>query len=169
MTQDHGVNISCIIPRNDQWNQKVREVNDCLICICENESISLIYHSISIDPRNNLNNSKLHLNFWGAEKLRYNFIQYLKGFSSWEINTKSCSKRRHGIYNNGVTPSVVRDGNPRFSSLSNNVWFGQHFSNLRKINLNRFLLAHIIINSVGNRFVQLVSGMKNKYWCSQNT
>ena len=74
MTQDNGVNISCIIPRNDQWNQKVREVNDCLICICENESISLIYHSISIDPRNNLNNSKLHLNFWGADKLRYNFI-----------------------------------------------------------------------------------------------
>lgn len=69
MTQDHGVTISNIIPKNDQWNQKVRKVNDCLICICEND------HSRSNDPRKNLNSSKLHLNFKGSSELRDNFIK----------------------------------------------------------------------------------------------
>ena len=39
MTQDRGVTISRIIPLNDQWNNKVREVNDSLGCMCENDNI----------------------------------------------------------------------------------------------------------------------------------
>ena len=82
MNQDRGVTISGIIPRNDQWNNKVREVNDSLACMCENDNIPFIDHSGSIDPRKNLNNSKLHLNVKGSNKLRDNFVRYLKGFSS---------------------------------------------------------------------------------------
>ena len=81
MTQDRSVTISGIIPRNDQWNNKVREVNDSLARMCEND-ISFIDHSRSIDPRKNLNNSKLHLNIKGSNKLRDNFVRYLKDFSS---------------------------------------------------------------------------------------
>ena len=43
--------------------------------------ISFIGHSRSIDPRKNLNNSKLHLNIKGSNKIR-DFVIYLKGFSS---------------------------------------------------------------------------------------
>ena len=82
MNQDRGVTISRIIPLNDQWNNKVREVNDSLACMCENDNIPFIDHSGSIDPRKNLNNSKLHLNVKGSNKLRDNFVRYLKGFSS---------------------------------------------------------------------------------------
>ena len=39
MTQDRGVTISRIIPLNDQWNNKVKEVNDSLACMCENDNI----------------------------------------------------------------------------------------------------------------------------------
>ena len=80
MTQDRSVTISGIIPRKDQWNNKVREVNDSFTCMCENY-ILLIDHSRSIDSRKNLNNSKLHLNVKGSDKLRDNFVRYLIGFS----------------------------------------------------------------------------------------
>ena len=82
MTQDRGVTVSGIIPRNDQWKNKVREVNDSLTYMCENDNISFLDHSGSIDPRKNLNNSKLHLNVKGSNKLRDKFVRYLKGFSS---------------------------------------------------------------------------------------
>ena len=82
MTQDRSVAISGIIPRNDQWNNKVKEVNDSLAGMCENDNISFIDHSRPIDPRKNLNDSKLHLNIKGSIKLRDNFVRYLKGFSS---------------------------------------------------------------------------------------
>ena len=81
LTQDLSVTISSIIPRNDQWNNKVREVNDSLAGMCENDNISFIDHSRLIDPKKNLNNSKLHLNIKGYNKLRDNFVRYLKGFS----------------------------------------------------------------------------------------
>ena len=82
MTQDSSFTISGIIPQNDQWNNKVREVNDSLARMCENNITSFIDNSRSIDPRKNLNNSKLHLNVKGSNKLRDNFVRYLKGFSS---------------------------------------------------------------------------------------
>ena len=77
-----SVSVSNIIPRNDQWNNKVREVNDCLARLCTNENISLIDHSRSIDPRKHLNNSKLHLNIRGSNTLRDNFVKYVKEFLS---------------------------------------------------------------------------------------
>ena len=51
MTQDRSVAISDIIPRKDQWNNKVRKVNDSFARMCENDNISFIDHIRSIDPR----------------------------------------------------------------------------------------------------------------------
>ena len=82
LSENCSVSVSNIIPRNDQWNNKVREVNDCLPRLCTNENISLIDHSRSIDPRKHLNNSKLHLNIRGSNKLRDNFVKYVKEFLS---------------------------------------------------------------------------------------
>ena len=74
MTQDRSVTISRIIPRNDQWDNEVRKVNDSLTRMRENDNISFIDHSRSIDPRKNLNNSKLHLNTKGSNKLWDNSV-----------------------------------------------------------------------------------------------
>ena len=81
-SENCSVSVSNIIPRNDQWNNKVREVNGCLARLCTNENISLIDHSRSIDPRKHINNSKLHLNIRGSNKLRDNFVKYVKEFLS---------------------------------------------------------------------------------------
>ena len=43
MTQDRGVTISGIIPRNDQWNSKIREVNDSLLAC-----VKMIFRSLTI-------------------------------------------------------------------------------------------------------------------------
>ena len=151
MTQDRGVTISRIIPLNDQWNNKVREVNDSLACMCENDNIPFIDHSGSIDPRKNLNNSKLHLNVKGSNKLRDNFVRYLKGFSSWLSDTQSYSEIRHDKSIIGGTSSVVRDENLRFSGSFDNVCLSECLSNLGQRNLNRLLLPHFNINSIRNK------------------
>ena len=44
MTQDRSVTISDIIPRNDQWNNKVREVNYSLELAC----VKIIFRSLTI-------------------------------------------------------------------------------------------------------------------------
>ena len=82
MAVDRSVTIPGIIPRNDQCNNKVREVNDSLARMCENDKILFIDHSRSNDPKETFNNSKLHLNVKGSNKLRDNFVRYLKGFFS---------------------------------------------------------------------------------------
>ena len=53
----------------------VREVNNSLARMCENDNISFIDHSRSIHSRKNLNNSKSHLNIKGSTKLWDNFVR----------------------------------------------------------------------------------------------
>ena len=82
LSENCNVSVSNIIPRNDQWNNKVREVTDCSARLCKNENISLIDHSRSIVPRKHLNSGKLHLNVRGTNKLRDNFVKYIKDLLS---------------------------------------------------------------------------------------
>ena len=44
--------------------------------------------------------------------------------------------------------------------VDSNSYFGDQLSSLRKKNLNRLILAHLNINSVSNKFDQLVNGIK---------
>ena len=75
------VTVSSIVPRNDQWSNKVNEVDKVSLNLCKDVSITIISHR-AIDAKKNLNNSKLHLNIRGSRKLQENFVKYLKGFSS---------------------------------------------------------------------------------------
>ena len=75
------VSISSIIPRNDNWNNKVMEVNSYLKDLCESNDIPFISNT-TINPKKHLNNSRLHLNPKGSNKLRDNFVRYLKGLTS---------------------------------------------------------------------------------------
>ena len=75
------VSISSIIPCNDNWNNKVIEVNSYLKDLFESNDIPFISNT-TINPKKHLNNSRLHLNPKGSNKLRDNFVGYLKGFTS---------------------------------------------------------------------------------------
>ena len=144
MTQDRSVTISRIIPRNDQWDNEVRKVNDSLTRMRENDNISFIDHSRSIDPRKNLNNSKLHLNIKASNKLRDNFVRYFKVSSDCESDTQSYSEIRHDKSIIVKTPPVVREDNLRSSGSFDNISLTECLSNLRQRNLNRLLL-HILM------------------------
>ena len=113
--------------------------------MCENDNISFIDHSRPIDPRKNLNNSKLHLNIKGSNKLWDNFVRYLKGFSSWGSNTQSYSEIRHDKSIIGETPPVVKEENLRSSGSFDTISFSKCLSNLRQINLNHLLLTQLIL------------------------
>ena len=144
MAQDRSVTISRIIPRNDQWDNEVRKVNDSLTRMRENDNISFIDHSRSIDPRKNLNNSKLHLNIKASNKLRDNFVRYFKVSSDCESDTQSYSEIRHDKSIIVKTPPVVREDNLRSSGSFDNISLTECLSNLRQRNLNRLLL-HILM------------------------
>ena len=76
------VSISSIIPRNDNWdNWDNWEVNIYLKDICESNNILFISNT-TINPKKHLNNSRLQLNPKGSNKLRDNFVRYLKGLTS---------------------------------------------------------------------------------------
>ena len=75
------VSISSIIPRNDNWNNKVMESNSYLKDLCESSNISFISNT-TISPKKHLNNSRLHSNPKCSNKLRDNFIRYLRGLTS---------------------------------------------------------------------------------------
>ena len=80
VTDNRDVTVSSIITRNDQWKNKVTKVNDCLI-MCRDENIPFINHTNVIDPKRNLNNSKLHPNTKDSIKIRDNIVKYLRAFS----------------------------------------------------------------------------------------
>ena len=73
--------IFSIISRNDNWNNKVIEVNSYLKDLCEGNDIPFI-NNTTINPKKHLNNSRLHLNAEGSNKLRDNFVRYLNGLTS---------------------------------------------------------------------------------------
>ena len=53
------VSISSIIPRNDNWSNKVMEVNSYLKDLCESSDIPF-FSNATINSKKHLNNSRLH-------------------------------------------------------------------------------------------------------------
>ena len=80
--------ISSIISRNDNWNNKVMEVNKYLKDLCEDNDIPFISNT-TINPKKHLNNSPLHLNPKGSNKLHDNFVRYLKDLTSLETSKRN--------------------------------------------------------------------------------
>ena len=67
-TNYRTVSISCIVPRNDNFNKEAMEVNKEYSKMCKKEKFILLDQS-NINPKIHLNRSKLHLNRNGYEKL----------------------------------------------------------------------------------------------------
>ena len=76
-----NVSIFSITPRNDNWNNKVMEVNIYLKDLYESNYIPFISNT-TINSKKHLNNRRLHLNPKGSKKLGGNFLMYLKGLTS---------------------------------------------------------------------------------------
>ena len=71
-----SVSISSILPRNDNFNNKVIEVNKELEKMCNKEKLKLIKHD-NINPKAHINKSKVHLNRNGYLKLGKNFANFI--------------------------------------------------------------------------------------------
>ena len=61
-SETNAVMISLIVPRKDNLNNKVQEVNSRLIHVCGERDIAFIDHTDTIDNERHLNESKVHLN-----------------------------------------------------------------------------------------------------------
>ena len=69
-----SVVVSSLIPRNDRFKTKVKEVNNCLKKFCSQRNIGYIEHD-NIDPNAHLNRSKLHPNKKGTSLITKTFIE----------------------------------------------------------------------------------------------
>ena len=72
-----NIHVSLIVPRNDNLNNKVNEVNNRLINMCEQRNIKIINQSDTIDRSRHLNESHLHLNRYGTVEFAKNFKNFL--------------------------------------------------------------------------------------------
>ena len=77
LSESRKVTIYGIIPQNEQWNDKVEQVNKHLKEICSSVNMDYIDHFKNFSPKRNLNNSKLHLNEKGSWKVNNIFVSYL--------------------------------------------------------------------------------------------
>ena len=77
-----SVSISGIIPRNDNFNNKVMEVNKEQAKMCKRENFQFLEHS-NINPKAHLNKSKVHLNRNGYIKLGKNFANFINNNNNY--------------------------------------------------------------------------------------
>ena len=75
---DGTISVSIIVPRNGKLNGKSGEVNSYLERMFSNVNMHFIDNARVINPKNHLNNRKLHLNLKGTAKLRDLFINSIK-------------------------------------------------------------------------------------------
>ena len=68
--------ISGVVRRNDNLNNKALDVNGELAIICREAKLDFITHK-NINPRADLNKSRLHLNRNGSDKIGKNFVDFI--------------------------------------------------------------------------------------------
>ena len=69
-SEKRSASISSVVPRNDDLNNKVSEVNKELSRMRKKEKLPFLEHS-------NINKSRIHLNRNGSEKLGKNFVDFV--------------------------------------------------------------------------------------------
>ena len=80
-TDTRSVSISGIISHNDNFNNKVMEVNKELAKMCKREKFQFLENS-NINPKAHLNKSKVHLNRNGYIKLGKNVANFINNNSN---------------------------------------------------------------------------------------
>ena len=74
--KDNKITISKIIPRGDEFNDKVNDVNKKLEQLCIESNIDIISHN-NINNKRHLRRGKVHLNNTGTSILARNYKDYL--------------------------------------------------------------------------------------------
>ena len=72
-TEKNEPMISGIVPRRDHCNSKGKEVNNCLISLCNDKNIHFI-DNMNVNTISDLNMSGIHLNRKGTYVLGRNFV-----------------------------------------------------------------------------------------------
>ena len=143
-SKSHDVSVSNIIVRNDSdtLNKKGCEVNAILMELCKEKNIYLIDHSKKIKPQH-LNKGKLHLNQKGSRLLSDIFLKEI----SHVFNRTENSDSEECISNLALKGQKIIDCK---SSLKT----------IRDDSLNKLIFAHLNINSIRNKFEELISQVK---------
>ena len=76
---NNTVNVSSIVPRDDENKKKVDEVSTILEELCKANNVGIISHR-NINPKRHLNRSRLHLNDAGISLFVRNFRDFLNNF-----------------------------------------------------------------------------------------
>ena len=69
--------VSSILPRNDKFNSKAKEVNTHVQDICSSNNLPLITHS-NINPHCHIRIKGLHLNSYDNKQLTRSFINFVE-------------------------------------------------------------------------------------------
>ena len=80
-TDNNDINISLFAPRADNLNNKANGVNNRLVIMCNQRHIRFINHSDDIQPKKYVNDSKVHLNRYGAIVFAKTFTKFLSDFN----------------------------------------------------------------------------------------
>ena len=76
-TNHRTVNTSGIVPRRDNFNNKMTAANKKPSKMCKKQKQLFVDHT-NINPKTHLNRSKLHLNHSGYEKLVKDFVSFIR-------------------------------------------------------------------------------------------
>ena len=169
--ETNNIHVSLIVPWNDNLNNKVNEVNNRLINMCEQRNIKIINHSDTIDRSRHLNESHLHLNRYGTVEFAKNLKNFLckldwcyfgnsKGLDHDDANIPDFVRdtaywdHNEVLSENGDEVSVLCSG---INNISDNNITTDDLSdvdpmkvlkNIRQNHSNRLVIAQLNINSI---------------------
>lgn len=64
--EPNTIHLLLIVPRNDNLNNQMKEVNRCYTNVCQQRNIKVIIQVCTTDPAKHLNESKIHLSKYGT-------------------------------------------------------------------------------------------------------
>ena len=162
LSENRKVTISGIIPQNDQWNNKAKQLNNHLKEMCSSVNMDYIDHFKNSNPKRHLSNSKSHLNEKGSWKLNNIFASYLSDLFKW--NNDISPTVNVSVNDNDKTVSYENEEkiSSRISSNTNSEFFCNKLKALRLSNVDHIIVAQIYVNSIRNRFDALMTGIQNE-------
>ena len=149
------------IPRNDQWNNKAKQLNNHLKEMCSSVNMDYIEHFKNSNPKRHLSNSKLHLNEKGSWKLNNIFASYLFDIFKWNNDISPTVNISVNDHDKTVSYENEEKVSSSISSNTNSEFFGDKLKALHLSNVDHIIVAQIYVNSIRNRFDALMTGIQN--------
>ena len=154
------VTIYDIVPRDDNFNIKAREVNKEFSKICDKEKLLFLSHS-NIIPKIHLNKTKLHLDHNVYEKLGNNFIilsflNFIRTNYTWVTET---NKKANIDIDVSSTSSTLNENSEIVSEIVDHIT-NSDLKSLCIRNLKIIVKGHLNINSIKNKFDFLAHQVK---------